>query len=455
MQQASPGKLGNVVLADGTELPCDYYIEDASIQVGTYKNKMNFFVTKMKYYDAVFGKTWLEEHNPIIDWRNHIIQFEHEGKAVQLFNEQPKLQKYNKPKIKQDLIKEQKAKPLDNKLKVKLISATQLKKEAKQGELFFAVLEEIKEPAEEQDDPDLKELLDQYHDVFPDNLPHGVPPSRGVDHKIEIIPGSSPPSKQTYRLSQPELDELKRQLDDYLATGFIQPSKSPYRAPVIFVKKKDGSMRMCIDYRALNKITIKNKYPLPRIDDMLDRVGGSKYFSKIDLRSGYHQIKIAEEDIYKTAFRTRYGHFEFKVMPFGLTNAPATFQSMMNNLFQEYIDKFVSIYIDDILVFSKSKEEHLEHLKIVLDILRDAKLYGKMSKSEFFKTEMEFLGHIVTRDGIKVDPHKVQVVRDWKTPKNIHDVRSFLGMCNYYRKFIEQYAHIIGPLTKLLRKNVN
>jgi len=221
------------------------------------------------------------------------------------------------------------------------------------------------------------------------------------------------------------------------------------------VKKKDGSMRMCIDYRALNKITIKNKYPLPRIDDMLDRVGGSKYFSKIDLRSGYHQIKIAEEDIYKTAFRTRYGHFEFKVMPFGLTNAPATFQSMMNNLFQEYIDKFVSIYIDDILVFSKSKEEHLEHLKIVLDILRDAKLYGKMSKSEFFKTEMEFLGHIVTRDGIKVDPHKVQVVRDWKTSKNIHDVRSFLGMCNYYRKFIEQYAHIIGPLTKLLRKNVN
>jgi len=251
------------------------------------------------------------------------------------------------------------------------------------------------------------------------------------------------------------LDELKKQLTEYVDKGFIQPSKSPFGAPVIFVKKKDEPFCMCMDYCVLNKFTIKNKYPLPRIDDLLDRVMGAKYFSKIDLRSGYHQIRIAEEDVHKTAFRTRYGHFEFRVLPFGLTNAPATFQGMMNDLFREYLDDFVNVYIDDIVIFSKSRKEHLEHLHKVLEILRRNKLYGKLSKCEFFKRDMEFLGHIVSQEGIKVDPKKTKVVEEWLTPKTIHDVRSFLGMTNYYRKFIQDYAQIIGPLTKLLRKDVN
>ena len=226
-------------------------------------------------------------------------------------------------------------------------------------------------------------LISEFSDVFPDDLPRQPPPHRDVDHQIELIPGSSPPSQPTYPLSYAEMDELKKTLADLGTHGFARPSKSPFGAPVLFVKKKDGSMRMCVDYRALNKITIKNRYPLPRIDELLDRVQGSKVFSKIDLRSGYHQIRIAEKDIPKTAFRTRYGHFEFTVMPFGLTNAPATFMQLMNDIFHPLLDRCVVVYLDDILVFSKTPEEHEQHLRQVLQILRQHKLYGKLSKCSY------------------------------------------------------------------------
>src|SRR5437016_1445374 len=219
-------------------------------------------------------------------------------------------------------------------------------------------------------DVNLKHILNEYKDVFPDDLPIGLPPSREIDHRIELIPGSVPPSRATYKMSPKELDELKRQLQELTDHGFIQPSKSPYGAPVLFVKKKDGSIRMCIDYRALNKITIKNKYPLPRIDELLDRLQGAKYFSKIDLRSGYHQVRIHEDDVPKTEFRTRYGHFEYLVVPFGLTNAPATFMHLMQLIFHKHLDDFVIVFLDDILIFSKTKEEHEEHIRKVLDLLR-------------------------------------------------------------------------------------
>ena len=198
-----------------------------------------------------------------------------------------------------------------------------------------------------------RRMLDSYRDVFPDELPPGLPPSREVDHKIELVPGATPQSRPTFRLSASELAEMKKQLEDLVKAGFVQPSKSPYGAPVLFVKKKDGTQRMCIDYRALNNVTIKNSYPLPRVDELFDRLQGAKYFSKIDLRSGYHQIRIVPEDVHKTAFRTRYGHFEFLVLPFGLTNAPGTFMHLMHQVFREFLDNFAIVFLDDILIYSQ------------------------------------------------------------------------------------------------------
>ena len=213
-------------------------------------------------------------------------------------------------------------------------------------------------------------------------------------------------------------------------------------------------MRLCIDYRKLNQVTVKNKYPLPRIDDLFDQLQGAQVFSKIDLRSGYHQLKISKEDIPKTAFRTRYGHFEFLVMPFGLTNAPAVFMVLMNKVFQPFLDKFIIVFIDDILVYSKSKSEHEEHLKTALQTLIENQLYVKLSKCEFWLDHVVFLGHVISSKGIEVDPRKIEAIWNWEVPKNVTEVRSFLGMTDYYRRFVEGFSKIAGPMTKLLRKNI-
>ncbi|GJR08089.1 putative reverse transcriptase domain-containing protein [Tanacetum coccineum] len=277
-------------------------------------------------------------------------------------------------------------------------------------------------------------IVSEFQDVFPEELP-GIPPIRDVEFNIELIPGAEPISKAPYRMAPIELKELKDQLQELLERGFIRPSVSPWGAPVLFVKKKDGSMRLCIDYRELNKITIRNRYPLPRIDDLFDQLQGAKHFSKIDLRSGYHQLRVKEQDISKTAFRTRYGHYEFLVMPFGLMNAPAVFMDLMNRVFHEFLDKFVIVFIDDILVFSKSKEEHEEHLRTVLQILRQEKLYAKFSKCEFWLSKVAFLGHIVSAEGITMDPAKVEAITKWPRPTSVTEVRSFLGLAGYYRRF--------------------
>ena len=217
--------------------------------------------------------------------------------------------------------------------------------------------------------------------------------------------------------------ELSNQLQGLLDKGFIRPSFSPWGAPVLFVKKKDGSFRMCIDYRELNKLTIKNRYPLPRIDDLFDQLQGSKCYSKIDLRSGYHQLKVKEDDVPKTAFRTRYGHYEFLVMPFGLTNAPAVFMDLMNRVCKPYLDKFVIVFIDDILIYSKNKEEHEQHLRKILELLKKEQLYAKFSKCEFWIEKVQFLGHVVTSKGIHVDPAKIEAVEKWEAPTTPSEIR--------------------------------
>jgi hypothetical protein len=253
----------------------------------------------------------------------------------------------------------------------------------------------------------------EYPDVFPEELP-GMPPDRDIQFSIELLPRTAPISKRPYRMDVKDLVELKKQIEELLEKGFIRPSSSPWGAPVLFVSKKDGSRRMCVDYRSLNEVTIKNKYPLPCIEDLFDQMKGAKIFSKIDLRSGYHQLKIREEDVPKTAFTTRYGLYEFLVMSFGLTNASAYFMNLMNKVFMEYLDPFVVVFIDHILIYSPNEETHEDHLRLVLQKLRDNQLYAKFSKCDFWLKEVAFLGHIVTDGGIKVDPGKISEILNWK-----------------------------------------
>ncbi|GJZ03592.1 putative reverse transcriptase domain-containing protein [Tanacetum coccineum] len=250
------------------------------------------------------------------------------------------------------------------------------------------------------------------------------------------------------------MKELSEQLQDLSDKGFIRPSSSPWGAPVSFVKNKDGSFRMCIDYRELNKLTVKNHYPLPRIDDLFDQLQGSNIYSKIDLRLGYHQLRVREQYIPKTAFRTRYGHYEFQVMPFGLTNAPVVFIDLMNRVCKPYLDKFIIIFIDDILIYSKDKTKHKEHLKAILELLKKEKLYAKFSKCEFWILKVQFLGHVIDNRGIHVDLAKIKSIKDWASPKIPTKIGQFLGLAGYYRRFIEGFSNIAKSMMKLTQMGI-
>ncbi|GJT07290.1 putative reverse transcriptase domain-containing protein [Tanacetum coccineum] len=334
--------------------------------------------------------------------------------------------------------------------RLKIISCIKANKYIERGHQLFVAHVTEKEPKEKrlEDVP----VIRDFPEVFPDDLP-GLPPPRQVEFKIELVPGAAPVARAPYRLAPSELKELADQLQELSEKGFIRPSSSPWGAPVLFVKKKDGSFRMCIDYRELNKLTVKNRYPLPRIDDLFDQLQGSSVYSKIDLRSGYHQLRIREEDIPITAFRTRYGHYEFQVMPFGLTNAPAVFMDLMNRVCKPYLDKFVIVFIDDILIYSNNKEEHERHLKIILELLKNEQLYAKFSKCDFWLESVQFLGHVIDNKGVHVDPAKVEAIRNWSAPTTPKEVRQFLGLAGYYRRFIEGFSLISKPLTKLTEKN--
>ncbi|GJW71226.1 putative reverse transcriptase domain-containing protein [Tanacetum coccineum] len=282
---------------------------------------------------------------------------------------------------------------------------------AKGCQVFLAQISAKKE----EDKSEGKQIKDvpivrDFPEVFPEDLP-GLPPARPVEFQIDLIPGAAPVARAPYRLAPSEMKELSEQLQELSDKGFIRPSSSPWGAPVLFVKKKDGSFRMCIDYRELNKLTVKNRYPLPR--------------------SGYHQLRVREQDIPKTAFRTRYGHYEFQVMPFGLTNAPAVFMDLMNRVCKPYLDKFVIVFIDDILIYSKDKKEHEEHLKAILELLKKDKLKG-----------------------IHVDPAKIESIKDWASPKTPTEIHQFLGLVGYYRRFIEGFSKIVKSMTKLTQKGI-
>ena len=308
---------------------------------------------------------------------------------------------------------------------------------------------------DDQQRKQLAALLEEFDDVVPKELPARLPPRRDVNHDIDLEPAAVPPSRPPYRLSKPEMDELQRQITALLEKGFIEPSKSPFGAPVFFVKKADGSLRLVCDWRQLSKITIDNEACLPNMDDLFDTVQGCKYFTKLDLHSGYNQVRIREDDIPKTAINTPLGHFQFKVMGFGLCNAPATFQSLMNEVLRPYLRKFVVVFLDDILIFSKTWEEHLTHVRTIFTALREQQLYCKPSKCLFGATETLYLGHVITGSTIAPDPQKLEGVKEWPVPKSVSDVRSFLGFANFFRRFVPHYADIARHLDEVTGRNAH
>jgi hypothetical protein len=381
--------------------------------------------------NMILGIPWLTKENPHINWTIGTVVVKQDQQWIQL-----------------PLAQTRGGSSADS---VAMVSARQMSKMLKKKQVahafigFIRKVEEV-EAVESNSDLDsahlqrkdlpdaVKAVLKEFEDVFPEDLPIGRPPVRkGHEFKIELEDDVPPVHRPLYKLSPLELQEARKQIEYLLEHKFIRPSESPYGAPVLFAPKKDGSLRFCIDYRWLNKKTVRNQYPLPLPEEMFDRLGGAKVFSKIDLKSGYWQIPVREGDIQKTAFKTRWGLYEYLVMPFGVTNAPAQFMNMMNDLLGAFLDRFVLVFLDDILVYSANIDQHAEHLRRVLLKLREHRLYAKASKCEFVKDSIEFLGQQISAGGMTPTEAKLKAIRDWATPQNVHDVRSFLGFANYYR----------------------
>ncbi|KAK1574153.1 hypothetical protein QYE76_019008, partial [Lolium multiflorum] len=302
--------------------------------------------------------------------------------------------------------------------------------------------------------PHMSERKSEFQDVFPDELPHGLPPLRGIEHRIDLIPGAPLPNRAAYRTNPEDTKEIQRQIQDLLAKGYVRESLSPCAVPVILVPKPDETQRMCMDCRPINAITVRYRHPIPRLDDMLDELSGATIFSKIDLRSGYHQIRMAIGDEWKTAFKTKLGLYEWLVMPFGLSNAPSTFMRLMNHILRPLIGKSVVVYFDDILIYSKNLEDHVQHVREVLCILRHEKLFANLPKCHFAQNKLVFLGFVVSANGIEVDSSKVEAIHNWPTPTNVGQVRSFHGLAGFYRRFVKDFSTIACPLNELTKKNV-
>ncbi|GJV92627.1 putative reverse transcriptase domain-containing protein [Tanacetum coccineum] len=377
-----------VELADGRVVSTNTVLRGCTLNLVNHLFEIDLMSIELGTFDIIIGMDWLVKHDAFIICGEKVICIPYENKML--------------------IVESDKGVS-----RLKVISCIKARKYVERGcHLFLAYVTEKKSKEKRLEDvPIIRDFPEVSTEEFP-----GLPPPRQVEFQIDLVPGVAPVTRAPYRLALSEMRDFLVQLQEPLEKGFIRPSSSPWGAPVLFVKKKDGSFRMCINYRKLNKLTVKNRYPFLRIHDLFDQLQGSSVYSKIDLRSGYHQFRIKEEDIPITAFRTQYGHFEFQVMQFGLTNAPAVFMDLMNRVCKPYLDKFVIAFIYDILVYSKDKEEHGKHLKIVLELLKKERLYAKFSKCDFWLDLVQFLGHVIDHSGVRVDPAKIEAIKNWAAP---------------------------------------
>ncbi|GJV99035.1 putative reverse transcriptase domain-containing protein [Tanacetum coccineum] len=370
----------DVELADGRIIGLNTILRGCTLNLLNHPFNINLMPVELGSFDAIIGMDWLAKYQAIIVCAEKIVRIPWGNETLIVHGDESNQ---------------------GHETRLHIISYSKTQEYMLKGcPVFLAhvTTNEVEDKSEKKRLEDVPIVRD-FPEIFPEDLP-GLPPTRQVEFQIDLVPGAAPVARAPYRLAPSEMKELSEQLKELSDKGFIRPSSSPWGAPVLFVKKKDGSFRMCIDYRELNKLTVKNRYPLPRIDDLFDQLQGSSVYSKIDLRSGYHQLRVQEEDIPKTAFRTRYDHYEFQVMPFGLTNAPAVFMDLMNRVCKPYLDKFVIVFIDDILIYSKNKQEHEEHLKLILELLKKEELYAKFSKCEFWIPKVQFLRHVIDYEGI-------------------------------------------------------
>uniref|UniRef100_A0A2N9ENW8 RNA-directed DNA polymerase n=1 Tax=Fagus sylvatica TaxID=28930 RepID=A0A2N9ENW8_FAGSY len=458
-----------------------------SFSIGKYKDEVLCDVVPMHAGHILLGRPWQFDRKAIHDGFKNRYSFVKDSRTVtlvpltprQVYEDQVKLKRENELKkncetesSKKEDEKESERKKESEKKKERVTNTSEQQKKqvsfyAKASDvksafyanqpIFVLLYKEACFNTNELDEslPSVVvSLLQEYEDVFPNDVPSGLPPIRGIEHQIDFVPGATIPNRPAYRSNPEETKELQRQVEELLAKGHVRESMSPCAVPVLLVPKKDGTWRMCVDCRAINNITVKYRHPIPRLDDMLDELHGSCIFTKIDLKSGYHQIRMKEGDEWKTAFKTKYGLYEWLVMPFGLTNAPSTFMRLMNHALRAFLGRFVVVYFDDILVYSKSLDEHIDHLHCVLTVLRKEKLYANLKKCSFCLDKVVFLGFVVGAKGIAVDEEKVKAIKEWPTPKSITEVRSFHGLASFYRRFVKDFSTLAAPLTEIVKKSV-